>query len=356
MKTISNIFKLTKTLLISSLFHYSSFNALAQISMTANDTIDLTKKEDFLEKTIKENNNSIAQSNFMVGLSKDLNFKTKEALKYYKIAVVLDTTSWKYKEHYLKSLFNNSLYNQTLKHSNKLLQRIDIADTLNHKQIFLWNLIGRSYTYLSDYNSAIPFLDKTLAALQKHYPFPHQKLTEAFNNIGWLKFKINKTNVALDLFQKALQCGMLDKKTYYEEISRSHNNIGEIYLMQKNYKEARKYFQEAIQIIEVYKGKLHPILFYALSNIGKVYLKEQNFIKSIEFYNKALHLCITSYGRNHINTGKCYQYLGEVYLLLNKITEAKENLYKAEEIFSLNPREREHNLQETIQLIKRTSK
>ena len=112
--------------------------------------------------------------------------------------------------------------------------------------------------------------DKTLDLVEVH-------LTECWDLIGRSYFLLKQYDEALQQFTQALET-----KTNPNESAKINNNIGNAYLAQGNLELALKHFQKAVE--------LDPQLSEAYPNIGLVYVQMNEYDKALAAFEKAMKL------------------------------------------------------------------
>lgn len=115
-----------------------------------------------------------------------------------------------------------------------------------------------------------------------------------YNKAGFIYYKLNRTNEALNNYYKALR---LNPELYFV-----YNNIGVIFFSLKNYRKAKEYYLKAYE-----KNKNYPKVLVNLA-IVDFYLK--NFVESYNWFKKAL-LCNRDYIQKRFNRKKALQRLRE---------------------------------------------
>ncbi len=125
-----------------------------------------------------------------------------------------------------------------------------------------------------------------------------------FNKVGFIYYKINEYNKALEFYFKALE--------YNPKIPYIYNNIGAIYYALKKYKEAKKYYLKALSIMSNYAK--------VLVNLAVVDFYLKNYNESYNWFKKALK-CDKDYVKKRFKKKKAMDKLKE---LIKEHPEDKE--------------------------------
>ncbi len=190
------------------------------------------------------------------------------------------------------------------------------------------NIIGISYSLLSDYDLAIEYYHESLKISEEHN-FKHL-IAATNNNIGIIYTDLKNYKKAIEYFQKALK--MFKENKDMVNIADATNNIGIIYGKLKNYDKA---LQFGTVSIELYKkiGKGRDVI-KTYNNIGNLYESVNDHKKALEYYHKTLKISketedsditvivLNNISRINISSGKykkARQYLEEALKIAQKI-------------------------------------
>ncbi len=124
---------------------------------------------------------------------------------------------------------------------------------------------------------------------------PKDKRALLYNKAGFIYYKLNRINEALNNYYKALR---LNPELYFV-----YNNIGVIFFSLKNYEKAKEYYLKAYE-----KNKNYPKVLVNLA-IVNFYLK--NFAEAYNWFKKAL-FCNRDYIQQRFNRKKVLQKLREL--------------------------------------------
>jgi len=169
----------------------------------------------------------------------------------------------------------------------------DGIDTLQYNwEIF--DLQGHWREYVEKLREVIVYLERKGS---------QDKLSFAYNAIGYHLAGLGEIDEALEYFQKALEIRVKlgDKRG----IATQSNNIGMIYKDRGDLDKALEYYQKALEIGEELGDKKGVAT--RSNNIGMIYVEEKDLDKAIQYFKESL---------------KLYLYLGNP----NDITEAYQNL------------------------------
>ncbi|MCD4818462.1 MAG: sigma 54-interacting transcriptional regulator [Candidatus Cloacimonetes bacterium] len=220
---------------------------------------------------------------------------------------------------------------QALKLSKKLNYEKGIAISLN--------IIGISYSLLSDYDLAIEYYHESLKISEK-LNFKNI-IAVTINNIGIIYTDLKNYKKAIEYYYRALKIFKENKDMI--NIADATNNIGIIYSRLKDFDKALQFGTESL---ELYKkvGRSRDVI-QSYINIGNLYEANNNPKKALEYYYKTLKISkeikesdvtvivLNNISRIKISTGKykkAQQYLEEALKIAQKIKSRKliMNIYE----------------------------
>ena len=238
----------------------------------------------------------------------------------------------------------------------------DISEKLNNKVgiAISLNSIGMTYQSCGYLDSAIPFLDSSLAifaaigdttgivfvknnmavAMMRRGNYPEalryyqdnltiaekrgepENLVLAYNNMGIAYFDWKKYDDALENYNLALR--VLKKLNEEERTGPVYNNIGEAYFDMGKKDTALYYFNKALVINQKY-GKKRSILI-SITNIGGIYLANEDYKNALDSYTTALS--ISKSIPDEVNTALINIKIGKLYNALGNYKDAFDYLEK----------------------------
>jgi len=102
------------------------------------------------------------------------------------------------------------------------------------------------------------------------------------NNIGWLKIKEGKYQLARASFEEAL--ALAQDENLSKKISDNYNDIGVSYHYQKNYESAIENYLQAVKLREQIQHKKGLLISY--NNLGVLYKLNQDTSRALAYYTK----------------------------------------------------------------------
>lgn len=170
-------------------------------------------------------------------------------------------------------------------------------------------LLGNILAKKQEYEEALKLYEKILG-----FDFLEEEkenvLSQVYCNRGYIFLNLNKTDEAIENFQKALEL----KPNYFEACF----NLGNAYFQKRDFLSAEKNYQRALKL-----NKKIPLIYFQL---GRLYTEWNKKEKAIQYYKKLIALQPNNY-MGLYNLGLLYRDLG-------KKEEAAKYLEKA---IRLNP-------------------
>lgn len=207
--------------------------------------------------------------------------------------------------------FDNKDYNNAL---NSYLLAENVYSNLNYTDNIevsgLYNMIGRCYMQLRDYNKAKDFFEKSL-------PISEKLLNEQLNFENYINLmKIycsdgKNQELALDYGRKAEKSALNYYGAQSSELSEVYSNAGKIYNANNDYKNAEMYFNKALNIISDLYGDNHEKSAVVYDDLADMYQKQGKYEKAEEYLMKAEE--IFKYNSNDYWLGVVYGDLGDLY-------------------------------------------
>ncbi|MCF6353342.1 MAG: sensor histidine kinase [Cyclobacteriaceae bacterium] len=172
---------------------------------------------------------------------------------------------------------NIGKYQQAL---NLYFEALKIVGTHKYEQgeIRILSNISVILIFQQDYEKAIEYLEKSLV-MQKE----EAKKNTIYNNLGIAYKALNKTDKALEYFNKSIESSKLANDIYWQ--ASALNNIGIIYLVKKEYNKALEYFLK-VEAIEEQTGNKKGLIGTYI-NIGVIKRYKLQYKDAIEWFQKA---------------------------------------------------------------------
>lgn len=206
---------------------------------------------------------------------------------------------------------------KSLKYFYKVLE---IPEENANQKYYLRALMGISNLFFSagEVNKADEFGKKFRNLANKWND--KQEIGHALSGIAWDSLNVNKYQVALELYFKALSASEEIGDIY--GMSNSLPKIAVIYEKTGNYEKALDYYQKTLMILERISSKIN--LGWTLHDIGEVYYKKQDFVNAILYQNKSLRIA---------DSLKDFELKSSASLALSNIFSDKKDFEKAYTFF-----------------------
>ncbi len=200
----------------------------------------------------------------------------------------------------------------------QIFQVITLAEEFTLDEILpnAYNIMGCTYTYLSDYGKAFEYLRQALVQYEK--AGDSHSIAGVSGNIGTVYVEIGDIPNAMEYFSRALdghiQLGNNDA------VAQIYGNLGVVYGNLLEHDKALEYHNLSYTIHSE-NGNKHGLAIVT-NNIGLCYLNTSNHLKAIEFYSEAISEFM-SLG-NRYDVARSTAQLGNVYIELADYTKALE--------------------------------
>ncbi|MCL2087610.1 MAG: tetratricopeptide repeat protein [Oscillospiraceae bacterium] len=219
----------------------------------------------------------------------------------------------------IASLYNEQgKYDTALEYLNKSLAIFEKVLGKEHPNIAMsYNNIACVYEEQGDYVQALKYHNKSLAICEKVLGKEHPNTATSYNNIGFVYKAQGDYVQALKYYNKALAIFEKVLDTEHPNIAKSYANISAVYYEQGDYVQALEYHNKALAIHEKVLGKEHPDTAVSYNNIGFIYVVQGDYVQALEYYNKALAIREKVLGKKHpstIDSAKSLEYIRTLYL------------------------------------------
>ncbi len=154
-------------------------------------------------------------------------------------------------------------------------------------QILALDMLGKQARINSNYGRALDYYHSALELSKNLSDKSYEIYT--LNMIGVVYRRMDAVKSALEFHDKALELALQQNpktKEIEENIAISHNSIGNIYLLLDKQNLAMDHFRKALEIEKKYHNKLGMAINY--QNIGSIYETEGNLEKALEYYQRSL--------------------------------------------------------------------
>lgn len=251
-------------------------------------------------------------------------YKERDSLERYSSS---DIAKWAATHLYLSNIC------ALLKDYKKALSFVETADIIFdankniENKICCYNSYALIYDDMKSYDKAIEYFNKALELMDKDDMSRHI----IYGNIGHCYQNCCDFEKMLDYMTRAydVSFGLLDKDDHHR--AKVYSNLGDAYLEIGDYKRAKGYFDEALYIYEQ-RGEDSITLASYLSAMGYITLLNKEYEKSIDYIKRALEIRLKIEGEISLLSANSYSYLGQNYIHIDRLTEARELLFKAFDI------------------------
>ena len=216
-------------------------------------------------------------------------------------------------------------FRKNLEINEKILNPLDLDLAL------IYNNLGRLNYLLSKRDEAIKYHNLAENLIKKKFGTNYYALGEIYVNKGNIYSDMNDFDKALDYFKKSLQIYKSGEKKNNQRIAPIYNNIGTVYLKKEQFNESIEYYELSYELTN---DPISQTLL--LRNLARSYLNLGDIGKSENFILKSIEVAKNKLSKNHYEIGNSYLIYGEFLLSRDRLDEALEYFYKAEDIMVHN--------------------
>lgn len=167
----------------------------------------------------------------------------------------------------------------------------------------------------------------------------HADVARCLNSLGTVNVKLQKSNEAIDYFNKLLQLLLnTDLPNQQESIIKCHMSIGMTYAMKEDYDQAIHAYQEALTILGD-NGTKSELAADVYKNLGNIYSRKHEFDSALKCFTTALDIDHLRLDKDHPIFGKTYEDIGYMYDAKKAYGKALNYFQKARNLWlkSLRP-------------------
>lgn len=186
-----------------------------------------------------------------------------------------------------------------------------------------YNGLGLFHKDYGKYIQGIPFLHKAISMYRTMSGKDYINISSAYNNLGILYKHIGDYDSALYYLHKTLE---IDIENYGKEhlwVGYSYHNIGSVYATIENHEESISHREEAYNIIKKNRGNSHPDLCLPLNGIGSTYLAQGKLSQAKEYLQRALNI-YKQLDYQHPDELLAQSNMGNIYSNLKQYNQALE--------------------------------
>jgi len=216
-----------------------------------------------------------------------------------------------------------------------MLQRgIDQANSLNGQPVLqadLYDVFGRIYTSLSQYEKADDYLRKAYA-LRDSLFYESPDLSETLTNLGILHLKIGEFDRAETYLRNSLK--ILEKFSEREKplLATTTDYLGVTLTNQGKYNEGEELLRRGLELNEVLYEKPHKMLTGSLNNLAVNLMYQGDYKESEKYFRESIEQGKQVFGESHLNIATDLSNLGVVLDILGDHNAADAALTEAIEI------------------------
>ncbi len=156
-----------------------------------------------------------------------------------------------------------------------------------------------------------------------------KRCAEAYNQIGFELYRINKYEEAYHLFSNAYNVAEKHLPEHNATLATSSNHLGVIYTLKGNYERALSFHNKALAIQENLWGANHEALVKTYLNLGSVFYSKGEFQKSLNYNKKAFNIQQLSTNTSESELAETFNNIGLLYLRLENFDAALDNYKKS---------------------------
>jgi len=285
-----------------------------------------------LEKNFNMDTSSVSILYDCIGRIYQTKNQYKEALKFYKKALIIHERIFGTNHANIATGYNNigiiyndmGKYNQALNYLDKSLQMRKNIFPSNHLAFAsLYTNIANTYEYIGNFEKALDFYEKALKIFKMHLGNKHDKVATVSDLIGGLYHKINQYEKALSFYEKALEIREKALGTQHKSTIESYNNLGGLYNSLEKYEKAEEFYTKALMLNIQILGEKHLNTATFYNNLAELYRIIGNYKKSESMHNKALDIKIDILDKGHPDVAISYNNLGVLYQSLEEYVKAE---------------------------------
>ena len=210
---------------------------------------------------------------------------------------------------------------------------LQLDDTAQEIIASLYDLGGRGFYSLGNYEKALEWYEKALAIREKVLGEEHPDTASTYNNMATTFEKQHKYEKALDLYEKALAIREKVLGEEHPDTATIYNNMALTYDYRGSPEKALEWYEKALAIRKKVLGEEHPDTATTYNNIALAYTHKRDYGKAIEWYTKALSVFERVLGVEHLYTATTYSNIGYLYSELGDYGKALQWCISAVPIF-----------------------
>ncbi|CAF1448492.1 unnamed protein product, partial [Didymodactylos carnosus] len=213
-------------------------------------------------------------------------------------------------------------YDRAAKYYTMLLRELEAGNSEDVGAVLC--AIGSLYFRKGEYKQSLEYHEKALEKLAT-LPEVHPDLATAFNSIGMVYYELNKFDVAMIYYLKALE---VHKRVLSDTndpfISADLNNIALVQIQTGHIQEALENLEKTLQMRLLILPADHPLLSHTYLNMGSLYSKVKDYSSALKMYDNALKIQLKTLPLTHPDLAKTYVNTAQIYSSQREYSKALE--------------------------------
>ncbi|MCC5914520.1 MAG: tetratricopeptide repeat protein [Balneolaceae bacterium] len=227
------------------------------------------------------------------------------------------------------------------------LEEANMLDNQPELQANMFNVIGRVYTGLGQYNSAAEVLEEAVE-IQRHQSVDDIQTARYLTDLAVAYTRLGRYERAYSIHSEALDLVMQHYGKDHPEVAKNMLAMSS-WIPVTGIEEAANLRKEALQIRRDSYGNNHALTADALMQAGKIERSSANPIRAIEYFVEALEIRKEVLGPEHPDVAESLTFLGDLYNLYEIDRDRSEKYYRdalriLEDIHGFNSNELLHVL------------
>ncbi|MGF1671770.1 MAG: tetratricopeptide repeat protein [Balneolaceae bacterium] len=220
-----------------------------------------------------------------------------------------------------------------------LLKRgADRAEELSDKpevQAQMFNVLGRVYINLSDFNMAGSLLNRSLK-IRREIDEKSIETAESLGNLGLLHRYNGQLDSAEVFFREALEIRVQYLPDDHPDIATTLDNLGVVLTNQGKYEEGETIYREALDIRRRIYREPDVLLAHSLNNLAVNLANQGNYSEAEQLLHESIQVASEVLGPDHVSIASDLSNLGVLLDITGKYEAADSVLTEALRIKQLN--------------------
>lgn len=197
----------------------------------------------------------------------------------------------------------------------------EISESLHNVGVLYWNR--------GQYHTAEEFLREALQLKQEIYTGNNESLATTMTALAIVLKELRNFDEAEPLYRDALAMNLELFGEIHESVAFSLNNLGNYLESIGEYQQAEEHYQKSLDIYRELYGNNHPLVAGRLNNLGGLQSINGDLREAMRYHEEALNIRQSIFNDMHPDVAESYHNLGEVFMDLERYEEAEEYLGKA---------------------------